>query len=76
MAPVLESIATQQADNLRTYKVNADEHPELAARFEVIAVPTILVFHEGQLVRRMVGARGLAQLRKEIEESIRERRED
>jgi thioredoxin 1 len=71
IAPVLESIATEQAPTVHIFKVNVDEHPELAARYEVFSIPTLLVFRDGVLARRMVGARGRPQLLQEIEESIR-----
>jgi thioredoxin 1 len=71
IAPALESIAIEQAHRVQTFKVNVDEHPELAARYEVISIPTLLVFRDGALIRRMIGARGQAQLLQEIDESIR-----
>ena len=71
IAPVLESIAAGQDPSVQIFKVNVDEHPDLAARYEVFSIPTLLVFREGALVRRMVGARGRSQLVREIEESIR-----
>jgi thioredoxin 1 len=67
----LESIAAGQDPSVQIFKVNVDEHPDLAARYEVFSIPTLLVFREGALVRRMVGARGRSQLVREIEESIR-----
>jgi len=66
LAPVLEEIATEQGDRLRVYKVNSDDHPALGARYEVMSVPTLLVFDEGRLVKRMVGARGKRHLLEEL----------
>ena len=57
MAPVLDSIAIEYHDRLRVFKINIDEHPALAGRFEVMSVPTILVFSDGELRHRMIGAR-------------------
>ncbi len=71
MAPALDSIAGQQVPRVHIFKVNVDEHPELAARFEVQSIPTVLVFRQGVSVRRLVGARGRPQLVQEIEDSIR-----
>ncbi|MBV8161696.1 MAG: thioredoxin [Acidimicrobiia bacterium] len=62
MAPVLEEIAAEHSRNLRVLKVNSDDHPELAARLSVSSVPTLLVFRDGDLVKRMVGARGKRHL--------------
>jgi thioredoxin 1 len=66
IAPVLQSIAVDYPDRLRVFKINADEHPELARRHEVMSIPTILVFGDGELRGRMVGARSRARLLKEI----------
>jgi thioredoxin 1 len=71
IAPVLESIAVAQAHKLRIFKVNVDEHSELAVRYDVVSIPTLLVFRDGGLIRRMVGARSHSQLVEEIEESVR-----
>jgi thioredoxin 1 len=69
MAPVLESMATDYEGRLRLVKINADEHPDLARRFDVVSVPTLLVFTEGELRLRMIGARSRAQLLDEIEQA-------
>jgi thioredoxin 1 len=66
IAPILDSIATEFSDQLRVYKVNSDERPELAARFDVMSVPTILVFSQGDLRRRLVGARSRSRLLEEL----------
>jgi thioredoxin 1 len=66
IAPVLQSIAVDYSGRLRVFKINADEHPELARRHEVMSIPTILVFEEGELRGRMVGARSRARLLREI----------
>jgi thioredoxin 1 len=69
MAPVLESLATDYDGRLRLVKINADEQPDLARRFEVVSVPTLLVFTDGELRLRMIGARSRAQLLDEIEQA-------
>jgi thioredoxin 1 len=71
IAPILESIASEDSPRVQISKVNVDEHPELASRYEIISIPTILVFRQGALFRRFVGARGRLQLLEEIDESIR-----
>ena len=66
MAPILDVMASDDLDRVRVAKVNADEQPDLARRFEVVSVPTLLVFVEGELRRRMVGARSRAALLNEV----------
>lgn len=62
LAPIIESLADDFGGRLRVCKINADENPDLARRYEVVAVPTLLVFQEGELVRKLTGARSRAQL--------------
>jgi thioredoxin 1 len=66
IAPILDSIAADYADRLRVCKVNSDERPELAGRYAVRSVPTILVFSQGELRQRMVGARSRSRLLEEL----------
>jgi thioredoxin 1 len=66
LAPVLDGIAAEHADELRIAKVDVDAHPEIARRFDVMSFPTLLVFDGGQVVRRLVGARGKGHLLAEL----------
>src|SRR5262245_33497564 len=56
IAPVLEEIAQEQGDKVTIGKVNVDEHPDLAVRFGVQAIPQLLFFKEGALKDKLVGA--------------------
>jgi thioredoxin 1 len=55
LAPVLDEIATEQVGKSVIAKVNIDESPELAARFGITAIPTLVVFKHGQPVRTLRG---------------------
>jgi thioredoxin 1 len=66
MAPVLDSIAIEYHDRVRVFKINIDEQPALAARYEVMSVPTVLVFSNGEPRHRMIGARSRGRLLGEI----------
>jgi thioredoxin 1 len=72
IAPILDSIAADNAERLRVYKINTDEHPDLGKRYDVMSVPTLLVFAQGKLTRRMVGARSRARLLEEISGALTE----
>jgi thioredoxin 1 len=65
-APILDAIALEYAGRLRVFNVNSDERPELARRYDVMSVPTLLIFNQGELVQRMVGARSPARLLEEL----------
>jgi thioredoxin 1 len=70
IAPVLEDIAKEQAGKLSVAKLNVDDNPETARRFEVLSIPTLIVFKDGQPAKRLVGAKGKAQLLQELSEFI------
>ena len=56
VSPVVEEIAASHPE-IAVGKVNVDEEPELASKFDVMSIPTLLVFEDGELVNRAVGAR-------------------
>ena len=58
LAPVLDEIAVENVGRLKVAKVNVDENPALAIRFEIRGIPTLLYFVDGQLRDRIVGAVG------------------
>ena len=61
VAPVLEEIANERSD-VKVCKINVDEEPELAGRYNVMSIPTLLVVTEGQVVNQAVGARPKSQI--------------
>jgi thioredoxin 1 len=56
VAPIIEELATEYADRVKVMKLNTDENPEIAGKFQVMSIPTILIFKNGQPVERLVGA--------------------
>ena len=56
VAPALEEIAAERSD-IKVGKVNVDEQPELAARFGVMSIPTLVVMKDGKVVNQSTGAR-------------------
>ena len=56
LSPIVDEVAEERSD-VMVGKVNVDEQPELAERFGVMSIPTLLVFEQGKLVRQAVGAR-------------------
>ena len=61
VAPVLEEIANARSD-VKVCKIYVDEEPELAGRYNVMSIPTLLVVKEGQVVNQAVGARPKSQI--------------
>ena len=70
IAPILEQIAEEQAGKLRIAKLNVDDNPDIARRFDVMSIPTLIVFQDGQPAKRMVGAKGKGQLLQELSEFL------
>jgi thioredoxin 1 len=70
IAPILEEIASENAGKVRIAKLNVDDHPDLARRFDVMSIPTLIVFKDGEAAKRMVGAKGKAQLLQELNEFL------
>jgi len=66
ITPILEEIAVEQEGVLRVAKVNVDDAPDLARRFEVMSIPTLILFDKGQPATRIVGAKGKPQLLEEL----------
>ena len=66
IAPVLEDIAGEYSDKLRIAKLNVDDNPGIAQRFNVMSIPTLIVFADGAERQRLVGAKGKAQLLEEL----------
>ncbi|CAN5583046.1 thioredoxin [soil metagenome] len=70
IAPILEEIATEQAGKVRVAKLNVDDNPDVARRFDVMSIPTLIVFKDGQPAKRLIGAKGKGQLLQELSEFL------
>ena len=70
ITPVLEQLATERAGTLAVRKINSDENPETTRKYQVMSLPTMLLFHRGKLVRTVVGAVPKARLDAELESAL------
>jgi thioredoxin 2 len=62
VGPILEQLAAEYAGRLKVVKVNVDDNPALAQRFQAFSIPTLVVLRDGQVVDRIVGALPKPQL--------------
>ena len=67
VGPVVDEIATEKAGALKVLKLNVDDNQDVARKYGVMSIPTLVVFAQGEEKRRIVGARGKAQLLAEVE---------
>ena len=67
LAPVLEELATELAGRVRVGKLNVDENPRTASRFNVRGIPTLLVLKAGQEVDRIVGVQPKAEIARRLQ---------
>nr|WP_090277091.1 thioredoxin [Mycolicibacterium komanii]CRL71028.1 thioredoxin [Mycolicibacterium komanii] len=70
IAPVLEEIATEKAGALTVAKLDVDANPATARDFQVVSIPTLIVFKDGSPVKRIVGAKGKAALLRELSDVL------
>src|SRR3954447_16873781 len=70
VAPVLEQIAAENVGKIRLAKLNVDDAPAVAQRFNIMSIPTIMVFQDGVMKKRIVGAKGKGQLLEDFAEFL------
>jgi len=66
VSPVLEEIHGERED-LRVVKLNVDENQLTAVKYEVLSIPTMIMFKDGQLVKKLIGAQPKARIEAELE---------
>jgi thioredoxin 1 len=70
IAPVLKELSTELVGRLTIAKLDVDAHGDIAQRFNVMSIPTLLIFHNGEVQKRLVGAKGKSQLLQELAEFL------
>jgi len=70
ITPILEELASEQAGKITVAKLNVDENPDLAMRYNVMSIPTLLVFKDGEVAKRLVGAKPKSALLQELSEFL------
>jgi thioredoxin 2 len=70
VSPALERLATSRAGELKLVKVDVDAAPRLSQRFEIQAVPTLMVFRDGELIARQAGAAPEPALRSWLDDAL------
>lgn len=72
IAPLVDKLATDHADRILVAKLDVDANPEIAAEYQIMGIPTLLVFKNGKEVKRLRGARSEEALLSDVAEFISE----
>ncbi len=70
VSPIVDEIASEKSDDLKVVKLNVDENPNTAREYGIMSIPTLLVFKGGQPDKRIVGAKGKAQLLNDLSDYV------
>jgi thioredoxin 1 len=70
LSPVIEELAQEMGNKITVAKVDTDQAGNTAAKFEVTSIPTLILFKNGQVVKRVVGLKDLEALRKMVSEAL------
>jgi len=70
VAPVLEEIAQEKGDQLKIVKLNTDENQQTAIAYEVLSIPTLILFKNGQIAKKVIGAYPKRKLEAELEPAL------
>jgi len=70
VAPVVEEIAKERGEAIKVVKLNIDENNETAIKFNVMSIPTLMVFNNGEVAKTVIGAYPKAKLESELEPAL------
>jgi thioredoxin 1 len=70
VAPIVEEIAGERAEELKVVKLNTDENIQTASEYQIMAIPTLLLFRNGQVAKRIQGAMPKKRLEAELEPAL------
>ena len=70
VGPIVDEISAERADSLEVFKLDVDANPDVATRYGVSSIPTLLVFRDGEEVGRVVGALPKARIEAQLDEAL------
>lgn len=71
IGPVMDQLAAESQGQYRIAKLNVDENPQVASRFQISSIPTMLIFKDGQLIDRLVGAQPKQAIAERLQLAVR-----
>ena len=70
VSPVVEEIASERADSLKVVKLNIDENQQTAVKFNVMSIPTLMLFKHGEVAKTVIGAYPKRKIEEELEPAL------
>jgi thioredoxin 1 len=70
IAPTLEELAEERGEDLRVVKLNVDENQSTTIQFEVLSIPTMILFKDGEIAKKLIGAQPKARIEAELEPAL------
>lgn len=70
VAPVFDSLAEEYGGKVKFAKLDVDENPDIAERYGVMSIPTLMIFKDGKQMRRIIGASSIENYRREIDKVL------
>lgn len=70
VAPVIDQLADKFDGRVKVAKVNVDEQSELASKFRIMSIPTVMLFKNGQVVEKLIGARSYEEFSQLLEKNL------
>jgi len=70
LGPILDELAEDYGDKIKLGKFNVDENPQTAAKYGIMGIPTVIIFHDGQPAAQLVGLQPRETLKAKIDEAL------
>lgn len=70
VSPILDQIATEHSDKIDVVKLNVDDNPETAMKYQITSIPTMKVFRGGEVVKTVIGAKPKPALEADLQEFL------
>ena len=71
VSPILDQIAAENSDKIDIVKLNVDDHPALAAKYQITSIPAMKVFQKGEVVKTVIGAKPKPALEQEFADFLK-----
>ena len=70
VSPILDQIATEHSDKIKIVKLNVDDNPQTAMKYQITSIPAMKVFKDGEVVKTIIGAKPKPQIEADLAEFI------